>query len=134
MFIAYFMTFVLSCETIGSIMVLGIVYRFLSIDIIVLCVLPWAPAVSTRNGSTFHPLALILSSRPSYFIVFSFILSGEYLSLQYVNLMNHTDIIGLGWFGGSALYGWLRMQSISGLNLALHRHYCIRLLQVHGSS
>jgi hypothetical protein len=26
----------------------------------------------------------------------------------------------LGWFGGSALYGWLRMQSMSGLSLALH--------------
>jgi hypothetical protein len=44
MFIAYFMAFVLSCETICSIRVLGIVYKFFSADIIVLCVLPRAPA------------------------------------------------------------------------------------------
>jgi hypothetical protein len=134
MFIAYFMAFVLSCETNGLIMVLGIMYRFLSVDIVFLCMLPQAPAVSTRSGSTFHPLALMLSSRPSYFTVLSFILSGEYLSLQYVNSMNCTDIVGLGWFGGSALYGWLRMQSISGLNLALHWQRCVRLLQEHSSS
>jgi hypothetical protein len=94
MCIAYFMAFVLSCETIGSIMVLGIMYRFFSADIVVLCVLLRAPAVSTRSGSTFHPLALMSSIRPSYFTVFSFILSGEYLSLQYVNSMNYTDIVG----------------------------------------
>jgi hypothetical protein len=51
-----------------------------------------------------------------------------------VNSMNCTDIVGLGWFGGSALYGWLRMQSISGLNLALHWQRCVRLLQEHSSS
>jgi hypothetical protein len=28
--------------------------------------------------------------------------------------------IGLDSFGGSPLYGWLRMQSMSGLSLALH--------------
>jgi hypothetical protein len=134
MFIAYFMAFVLSCETIGSIRILGIEYKFLSADIVVLCVLPQAPTVSTRSGSTFHPLALMSSIRSSYFAIFSFILSSEYLSLQYVNSMNCTVNVGLGWFGGSALYGWLRMQSMSGLNLALHWHLCVWLLQVHGSS
>jgi hypothetical protein len=119
---------VLSCETIGSMRVLGIAYKFFSIDIVVLCVLPRAPAVSIISGSTFHPLALMSSMRPSYFIIFSFILSGEYLSLQYVNSMNCTVSIGLGWFGGSALYGWLRMQSISGLSLALQWHLCVWLL------
>jgi hypothetical protein len=128
MFIAYFMAFVLSCETIGSIRVLGIEYKFFSVDIVVLCVLPWVLAVRTRSGSTFHPLALMSSIRPSYFIVFSSILSGEYLSLQYVNSMNYTLNVGLGWFAGSALYGWLRMQSMSGLNLALHWHLCVWLL------
>jgi hypothetical protein len=134
MFIAYFMAFVLSCETIGSIRVLGIEYKFFSADIVVLCVVPQAPIVSTKSGSTFHPLALMSSIRPSYFIVFSFILFGEYLSLQYVNSMNCTVNVGLGWFGGSILYGWLRMQSMSGLNLALHWHLCVWLLQVHGNS
>jgi hypothetical protein len=84
------------------------VYKFVSVDIVVLCVLPRAPTVSTRSGSTFHPLTLMSSIRPSYFTVFSFILSGEYLSLHYVNSMNCTINVGLGWFGGSALYGWLR--------------------------
>jgi hypothetical protein len=116
MFIAYFMATVLSCETIGSIRVLGIMYKFFSANIVVLCVLPRAPAVNTRRGSTFHSLVLISSIRPLYFTNFSFILSGEYLLLQYVNSMNCTINVGLGWFGGSALYGWLRMQSMSGLN------------------
>jgi hypothetical protein len=66
-FIAYFMAFVLSCETIDSIMVLGIVYKFVSVDIVVLCVLPRAPTVSTRSGSTFHPLTLMSSIRPLLF-------------------------------------------------------------------
>jgi hypothetical protein len=81
MFIAYFMAFVLSCETIGLIRVLDIMYRFFSTNIVVLCVLPRAPTVSTKSGSTFHPLALMSSIRPSYFTVFSFILSGGNLSL-----------------------------------------------------
>jgi hypothetical protein len=38
---------VLSCETIGSIRVLGIEYKFFSTDIVVLCVLPRAPTVRT---------------------------------------------------------------------------------------
>jgi hypothetical protein len=70
MFIEYFMAFVLSCETIASIRVLGIEYRFFSADIVVLCILPQAPAVSTMSGSTFHPLALMSSISPSYFTVF----------------------------------------------------------------
>jgi hypothetical protein len=54
------MVIVLSCETIGSIRVLGIEYKFFSADIVVLCILPRAPVVRTRSGSTFHPLALII--------------------------------------------------------------------------
>jgi hypothetical protein len=110
------------------------VYIFFSADMVVLCVLPRAPAMSTKRGSTFHPLALMSSIRPSYFTVFSSILSSKYLLLLYVNSMNCTVSVGLGWFGGFALYGWLRMQSISSLNLALHWHLCIWLLQVHGNS
>jgi hypothetical protein len=121
------MAFLLSCETIGSIRVLGIEYKFFSTDIVVLCVLPRAPTVRTRSGSIFHLLALMSLIRPSYFTVFSSILSGEYLSLQYINSINCTVNVGLGWFGGSALYGWLRMQSMSGLNLALHWHLCVWL-------
>jgi hypothetical protein len=90
-------------------------------------VLPRAPAVRTKSGSTFHPLALMSSISLSYFIVFSSILFGEYLSLQYVNSMNCTVSAGLGWFGGSALYEWLRMHKMSGLNLALHWHLFVWL-------
>jgi hypothetical protein len=57
---------------------------------------------------------------PRYLSVFSWIFSREYLSLQYVNSMNCTVSVWLGPYGGSALYGWLRMHSMSGLSLALH--------------
>jgi hypothetical protein len=98
MFIAYFMTFVLSCETNGSITVLGIMYRFLSIDIVFLCVLPRAPAVSTKSGSTFQPLTLMLSSRPSYFTVLSFILCSFYAHLTYNALpFSGSDHASCGW-------------------------------------
>jgi hypothetical protein len=73
MFIAYFMALTLSCETIGSIKVLDIVYKFFSANIVYFCVLPLAPAVSTRSGSTFHPLAIMSSIRLWYFSVFSWI-------------------------------------------------------------
>jgi hypothetical protein len=99
-----------------------------------LWVLPLARAVSVINGSIFQPLALMSLINPRYLSVLSWILSGEYLSLQYVNSMNCTVSVWLGSCGGSALYGWLRMHSISGLSLALHWHLCIWSLQLHGSS
>ena len=77
----YFMAFVLSCETIGSIRILDIEYKVLSVDIVVLCVLPRAPAVRTKSRSTFHPLALMSSIRPLYFTIFLSTLFGEYLLL-----------------------------------------------------
>jgi hypothetical protein len=45
------------------------------------------------------------SMSPCYFFVFSWILSGEYLSLQYVNSINCIVSVGLGPVGGFALYG-----------------------------
>jgi hypothetical protein len=83
-------------------------------------VLPLAPAVSVISGSTFHPLALMSLISPRYLSFFSWIFSGEYLSLQYVNSMNCTVSVWLGPCGGSVLYGWLRRHSMSGLSLALH--------------
>ena len=56
---AYFMEMMLSCETIGSIRLLGIEYISFNFDIVVLWVLPWALAVSVISKSIFHPLALI---------------------------------------------------------------------------
>jgi hypothetical protein len=77
---------------------------------------------------------LISLISPRYLFVFSWILSEEYLSLQYVNSMNCTVSVWLGSCGGSVLYGWFWMHSISGLSLALHWHLCVWLLQLYGSS
>jgi hypothetical protein len=133
-FIAYLMAIILSCDTIGSIMFLGSEKACLSSDIVFLWVLPLAPVVSMISGSTFQPLALMSLIKPKYLSVFFWILSGEYLSLQYVNSMNCTVSVGLDPCGGSTLYGWFRMHSMSGLSLALHWHLCVKLLQLHGSS
>ena len=134
MFIAYLMAIILSCDTNGSIMFLGSEKILWSFDIVFLLVMPLAPAVSVISGSTFQPLALMLLIRPKYFSVFSLILSGEYLSLQYVNSINCTVHEVVGPCGGLALYGWFRMHKMSGLSLALHWHLCVWLLQLHGSS
>jgi hypothetical protein len=121
-------------HTIGSIMFLGSEYVCFSLDIVFLWILPLAPAVSVISGYTFQPLAFMSLISPWYLSVLSWILSGEYLSLQYVNSMNCTMSVWLGSCGGSALYGWFLMQSISGLSLALHWHLCVWLLQLHGSN
>jgi hypothetical protein len=133
-FIAYFMAIILSCDTIGSIVFLGSEKTCLSSDIVFLWVLPLAPAVSVISGSTFQPLALMSLIKPKYLSVFSWMLSGEYLSLQYVNSMNCTVSVEFDPYGGSVLYGWFRMHRMSGLSLALHWHLCVWLLQLHGSS
>jgi hypothetical protein len=133
-FIAYLMAIMLNCDTIGSIMFLGIEKARFSSDIVFLWVLPLAPTVSVISGSMFQPLALMLLINPRYFSVFSWIFFGEYLSLQYVNSMNCIVSVWLGSCGGSALYGWLRMHSMFGLSLVLHWHLCVWSLQLHGSS
>ena len=71
MFIAYFMSIILICETNGSITFLGSEKVRVSSDIVFLWVLPLAPAVSVIRGSTFQPLALMSSIRPRYLSVFS---------------------------------------------------------------
>jgi hypothetical protein len=76
--------------------------------------------MSVISGSTFQPLAFISLISPRYLSIFSWILFGEYLSLQYVNSMNCIVSMWLDSYGGSALYGWFRMHSMSGLSLALH--------------
>ena len=59
-----------------------------------------APAVITISGSTFHPLFLMLSFSAWYFPSFKIIVSGENLSLQYVNSMNCILKLLLGFIGG----------------------------------
>jgi hypothetical protein len=51
-----------------------------------------------------------------------------------VNSINCTLSVGLGPVGGSALYGWLWMHSMSGFSLALHWHLCVWLLRMHGNN
>ena len=46
---------------------------------------------------------------------FRSVVSVENRSLQYVNSMNCIVIIGVGASGGGELYGWPKMQSMSGL-------------------
>ena len=53
-----------------------------------MCVAALAPAVMTMSGSTFHPLARILLISGWYLLVLASRVSGENLSLQYVNSMN----------------------------------------------
>jgi hypothetical protein len=87
-FIEYLMAFMFICSAKVLVCCLGILYILLISFMNFLCVLPRAPAVSTRIGSTFQPWALMLFKRLPYFTIFSWIFSGEYLSLQYVNSMN----------------------------------------------
>jgi hypothetical protein len=115
-------------------MFLGSELVHLSSENVFLWVLPLAPVVSVISGSTFQPLLFMSLINPWYLSVLSWILSREYLSLQYVNSMNCIVSVWLGSCGGSALYGWFLMHSISGLSLALHWHLCVWLLQLHGSN
>jgi hypothetical protein len=59
-----------------------------------------APAVITISGSTIHPLLMISLMRGWYFSIFLSIVSGENLSLQYVNSINCTFKLMLGDVGG----------------------------------
>ena len=60
-----------------------------------------APAVMTISGSIFHPLAAILSIKGLYLLFFASIVSGENLSLQYVNSINCMVRLGSMSMGGS---------------------------------
>ena len=59
-----------------------------------------APAVITISGSTIHPLLIISLMRGWYFCIFLSMVSGENLSLQYVNSINCTFRLMLGDVGG----------------------------------
>ena len=60
-----------------------------------------APAVMTISGSIFHPLEAILSISGLYLLIFASIVSGENLSLQYVNSINCMVRLGSMSMGGS---------------------------------
>ncbi|KAG0565947.1 hypothetical protein KC19_7G025900 [Ceratodon purpureus] len=84
-----------------------------------MCVVALAPAVMTMRGSTFHPLAVRLAISGLYLLVLATNVSGENLSLQYVNSMNCMVRLGFISVGGSLWYGKPLTQRMSGLNLEL---------------
>jgi hypothetical protein len=70
-----------------------------------MCVVALAPAVIIIRGSTFHPLAAILSINGLYLLCFVSSVYGENLSFQYVNSMNCMVRLGSMSVGGSFWYG-----------------------------
>ncbi|KAG0594393.1 hypothetical protein M758_UG073600 [Ceratodon purpureus] len=84
-----------------------------------MCVVALAPAVMTIRGLTFHPLAVRLAISGLYLLVLASNVSGENLSLQYVNSMNCMVRFGFISVGGSLWYGKPLTQRMSGLNLEL---------------
>ena len=85
---AYFMAIVLMFLKVFLIVDIGILNLFSSDFMDGMCVVALAPAVITIRGSIFQPLSAILSINGLYLLYFVSSVSGENLSLQYVNSMN----------------------------------------------
>ena len=98
---------------------IGILNLFSRAFIDGVCVVALAPAVITIRGSTFHPLAAILSISGLYLLFFASIVSGENLSLQYVNSMNCMVRLGSMLVGGAFWYCNPLTKRMSGRNLEL---------------
>ena len=98
---AYCMAIVFMFLKVFLMVVIGI-WNFSSSDFIEgMCVVALAPAVMTIRGSTFHPRAVILAISGLYLLVLAWSVSGENLSLQYVNSINCIVRLGLVSEGGS---------------------------------
>ena len=91
-----------------------------------------APTMMTISGSIFHPLEAMLAIIGLYLLFFAWFASGKNLSLPYVNSINYMVRLGSMSVGGSFWYNNPLTQSISGQNLALQWHLCVR--HVRGSS
>ncbi len=129
---AYFIAIVLMFLKVFLMVGMGIL-NILSSDFIEgVCVVALAPAVIIIRGSTFHPLAAILSINGLYLLFFASSVSGENLSLQYVNSMNCMVRLGSISVGGSFWYCSPLTHRMSGLNLELQWHRCVP--HVQGSS
>ena len=98
---------------------IGILKLFSSDFIDGMCVVALAPAVMIIRGSTFHPLATMLTINGLYLLFFASSVSGENLSLQYVNSINCMVRSGSMSMGGSLWHGNPLTQRMSGLNLEL---------------
>jgi hypothetical protein len=100
---AYFIAIVLMFLKVFLMVGIRILNLFSSDFIDGMCVVALAPAVIIINGSTFHPLAAILSISGLYLLFFVSIVYGENLSLQYVNSMNSMVRLGSIFVGGGIL-------------------------------
>jgi ABC-type siderophore export system fused ATPase/permease subunit len=97
---AYFIAIVLMFLKVFLMVGIGILNFFSSDFIDGMCVVALAPAVIMIRGSTFHPLAAILSINGMHLLFFASIVFGENLSLQYVNAMNCMMRLGSMLVGG----------------------------------
>ena len=116
---AYFIAILLMFLKVFLMVGIGILNLFSRTFIDGICVVALAPAVITISGSTFHPLATILSISGLYLLFFASSVPGENLSLQYVNSMNCMVRLGSMFMGGAFWYGNPLTQRMSGLNLEL---------------
>jgi len=116
---AYCMAIVLSCLNVFRICDVGSLSFVASSFIEGMWVVALAPDANTISGATCQPRAIISSMRGWYFVIFLSVVLVENRSLQYVNSMNCIVSSGVGVAGGGELYGWPKIQSMSGLSLAL---------------
>jgi hypothetical protein len=96
---AYLIAIVLMFLKVFLMIGIGIFNLFSSDFIEGMCVVALAPAVIIIRGSTFHPLAAILSINGLYLLFFASSVLGENLSLHYVNSMNCMVRLGSIHFG-----------------------------------
>ena len=130
---AYFIAIVLMFLKVFLMVGIGILNVLSSAFIDGMCVVALAPAMITIRGLTFHPLAAMLSINGLYELFFASSVSGENLSLQYVNSMNCMVRLGSMFVGeGTVWYGNPLTQRMSGLNLELQWHLSVPHMQ--GSS
>ena len=129
---AYFIAIVLMFLKVFLIVVIGNLNLSSSAFMDGMYVVALAPAVIIIRGSTFHPLAAIQSIKGLYLLFFVSIVSGENLSLQYVNSINCMERLGSTSMGAAFWYGNPLTQRMSGLNLELQWHLCVP--HVQGSS
>jgi hypothetical protein len=132
---AYFIAIVLIFLKVFLMVGIGILNLFSSDFIDGMCVVALAPAVIMIRGSTFHPLAAILSINGLYFLFFASIVYGENLSLQYVNSMNCMVRLGSmhvgGHFGMVILFNNTKdVRSKSGVTMASLWTACARSSQL----
>ena len=116
---AYCMAILLMFFQIFLMVGIGILYMSSRTFIDLICVLALGLAVMTIRGSTFHPLATILSISGLYLLVLASSVSGENLSLQYVNAINCMVKLMSISVGGLLWYGKPLTQRMSSLNLEL---------------